>query len=235
MQLFIIRHAEPDYRTDTLTVAGLLEAEALATRMARQLQPDFLYSSPLGRARATMQPTEKALSKSGVILDWAKELRFESRNGPWGDHHAPFDIPGHWIRSAPDLPSHNTWHRHPPFDDPHIRNEFERVCSASDSFLADHGYERERGRYASVAPNRTKLAIFCHNALGLAWLAHLLEIPLTLMWSGFWLAPSSVTTILFDERDPAWAVPRCIGLGDVSHLHSSGLQRSNMGLKANYE
>ena len=235
MQLFIIRHADPDYANDSLTPAGELEAVALAVRMARQIRPDFLYCSPLGRAKATMRPTEEALSVSGTILDWAAELSLQPQHGPWGSRHVPFDIPGHWIRNAPNLPAHDTWHHHLPFNEPLIKKEFDRVCSASDSFLAGHGYERRGGRYACIVPNRQRIAIFCHNGLGLTWLAHLLEIPLTLMWSGFWLAPSSVTTVLFDERDPAWAVPRCIGLGDISHLHFSGLERSNMGLKANYE
>ncbi len=39
------------------------------------------------------------------------------------------------------------------------------------------------------------------------------------MWAGFYLAPSSVTTVLFDERTRDVAVPRCIGLSDVSHLY----------------
>jgi len=66
-------------------------------------------------------------------------------------------------------------------------------------------------------------------------LAHLLAIPLTLMWSGFWMAPSSVTTILFDERSPEWAVPRCIGFCDVSHLYAAGLPVQPRGILANFD
>jgi probable phosphoglycerate mutase len=55
------------------------------------------------------------------------------------------------------------------------------------------------------------------------------------MWSGFWLPPSSVTTVLFEERSAEWAVPRCIGLGDVSHLHMAGLGVQPSGIKANFD
>jgi len=235
MQLFIIRHGDPDYANDTLTSAGQLEAAALATRMATQIRPDRLYSSPMGRARATMRPTAEALSLPGTILDWAAELSLWNQDGPLGPRQALWDVPGHRIRQAPPLPTHETWHLHPPFHDPAVRKDFERVQAASDDFLAGLGYRREGGRYACIAPHRQKIAVFCHGGLGLTWLAHLLEIPLSLMWSGFWLPPSSVTTILFDERDPAWSTPRCLGLGDISHLYATGLSRSNMGLKANYE
>jgi hypothetical protein len=67
------------------------------------------------------------------------------------------------------------------------------------------------------------------------WLAHLLDLPLTLVWSGFWLAPSSVTTILFDERSTVWATPRCLGVGDVSHLYAAGLPVQPAGITANVD
>jgi len=41
--------------------------------------------------------------------------------------------------------------------------------------------------------------------------------------------------MLFDERSPEWAVPRCIGLGDVSHLYAAGLQVQARGIMANFD
>jgi len=234
VQLFIIRHGDPDYANDTLTAAGRLEAAALARKMESQIRPDALFSSPMGRARATMKPTEEALSMQGTVLDWAGELGLRCEEGPWGVAQMLWDVPGHWIRGSSPV-TRDTWHLHPPFGGAEVRKDFERVCAASDRFLAELGYERRGGHYACVAPNRRKVAVFCHGGLGLTWLAHLLEIPLTLMWSAFWLPPSSVTTILFDERESGRAAPRCIGLADISHLHAAGLARSNGGLKANLD
>ena len=96
------------------------------------------------------------------------------------------------------------------------------------------GYERINGRYKINESSEDQIAVFAHAGLGICWLSHLLEIPLHVMWSSFWLAPSSVTTILFEERSPNWAVPRCIGLSDVSHLHKHGLEVKPRGLKANF-
>lgn len=238
MQLLLVRHGDPDYARDALTEAGRKEADALAARMRDHYRPDLLYTSPLGRARATLRPTEEALGKEGAVLDWAAELHLPCPEGPWGPGYLAFDTAGHWVRGGEGdgpLPSHDTWHLRPPFDGAPVREAFERVRAGSDAFLAGHGYERRGGRYACVAPHRRRIAVFCHHGLGLTWLAHLLEIPLTLMWSGFWLPPSSVTTVLFDERVGEWATPRCVGLGDLSHLHAGGLPRSNVGLKANRE
>lgn len=80
-----------------------------------------------------------------------------------------------------------------------------------------------------------KIAVFCHGGFGLTWLAHLLQIPFPLVYSNFYLWPSSVTTILFDERLTGFATSRCIGLGDISHLAVAGLPPQPRGLLANWE
>lgn len=93
------------------------------------------------------------------------------------------------------------------------------------------------------------IAVFCHGGFGATWMAHLLDIPLAHAWSGFYLAPSSVTTILMDERSTTKAVPRAIGVSDLSHLYAAdlttqvskyekpnrfGSQARPSGIKANY-
>lgn len=233
MRLYIIRHADPDYPNNTITAAGHLEAQALARRLATQ-GLDYIYSSPLGRALHTMQYTLDLLKLSPQIEDWMREIP------DWVIEHDPYgrlsvwDLPGEIIRANEPYPTHETWHEIPALQDPKFREQFERLKRHSDDLLSRHGYEREGGRYRIVRPNRDRIAVFCHNGFGLTWLAHLLEIPLTLIWSGFWMAPSSVTTVLFDERSEEWAVPRCLGVSDVSHLYQARLPVQPRGIITNY-
>jgi probable phosphoglycerate mutase len=105
----------------------------------------------------------------------------------------------------------------------------------SDALLLRHGYRREGRQYRYQEPNRQRVAVFAHHGIGLLWLAHLLGLPLWRVWSGFWLAPSSVTTILLDERLTEWATPRCLGIGDVSHLYHAGLAVQPRGIIGNFE
>jgi broad specificity phosphatase PhoE len=233
MRLYLIRHADPDYPNNTITAAGHLEAQALARRLTKQ-GLDLIYSSPFGRAVDTMRYTADALGIEPEILEWTAELTTFKIDEQWGAKYA-WDLPGEIIRGCDPLPSHDTWHLTTPLDDPHFQEKFSALKQHSDDFLAQHGYERQGGRYRCLAPNRKKIAVFCHNGFGLTWLAHLLEIPVSLIWSGFWLAPSSVTTILLDERSPEWAVPRCLAVGDVSHLYAEGLPVQQRGLLANCE
>jgi broad specificity phosphatase PhoE len=234
MRLYIIRHADPDYDNDTITADGHKEAKALSKRLAPE-GLDKIYCSPLGRAKATMKYTTDLLNADYNIEHWTKELWPEMRleGTPWGDIMA-MDIPGENIRCEGNLPTHETWHQCASLKKYSILEAFEEVRKNSDNFLERHGYKREGGRYRILHPSEEKIAVFCHAGFGMTWLAHLLEIPVTLVWSGFWFPPSSVTTVLLEERSPGWAVPRCIGVGDVSHLYEAGLPVSSRGILANF-
>ena len=129
----------------------------------------------------------------------------------------------------------NGWHQTAPLDNARLAEHMERIDKGSDDFLARLGYTREGVLYRFTPPNTKRVALFAHLGFGLTWLAHLLAIPVPLMWAGFYLHPTSVTTILFDERSPGLAAPRVLALGDVSHLHRAGLSPTPAGIIANYE
>jgi broad specificity phosphatase PhoE len=234
MRLYIIRHGDPDYEADTITEDGHKEAQALAERLAHECITR-IYSSPLGRAIATMKYTADLLGLPYNIEHWTKELwpELALKGTPWGDIMA-INIPGEHIRIEGEYPTYENWHLSSVLKEYEVRGVYEELKKNSDRFIARHGYEREGGRYRCVNPNEEKIAVFCHAGFGLTWLAHLLEIPVTLMWSGFWLPTTSVTTLLFDQRSEEWAVPRCLGVGDVSHLYKAGLPVKPRGIVTNY-
>lgn len=234
MRLYIIRHGDPDYAIDGLTEKGHQEAQALAKRMVT-LSPDRLFVSPLGRARATARYTEEAMGKTATVLPWTHERSdWREEVPPWGNR-VIWDIPGEVIREKVPPPLYDDWCDLPPLRGKGYPEKMLELQNASDEFIASLGYHREGGRYRVVRPNLEKIAVFCHGGFGLQWFAHLLEIPPALVWSGFWMAPTSVTTILFDEASPDWATPRCVGFCDVSHLYAEGLPVSTHGLKDNVE
>lgn len=233
MRLHIIRHGDPDYANDTITPAGHLEAQAVGRRMAKA-GLTHLYCSPLGRAKDTCRYTQRLTGLVPVTLDWTAELGCGVVVEPWG-RLAVWDTPGEIIRENLPLPTRDNWHEMPIFSDPLYCEAFDKVRRGSDALLAAHGYIREGGRYRIQRPSRDQLAIFCHGGFGLWWLSHLLEIPLPLMWSSFWMPPTSVTTILMDERSTTWAVPRAVGVSDVGHLYAENLPVSHSGCKANFD
>lgn len=224
MRIYLIRHADPDYDNNTITPKGHLEARALAEKLKSE-GLSVICSSPMGRAQDTAKYTLDATGLKAATEDWTAEFQdFRVDVEPWGSL-AGWQVPGEVIRGTAPIPV---------MKDPLISETVQKMRRASDAFLARHGYVRDGGRYRIERQNQEKIAVFCHNGFGLTWLAHLLELPPPLVWTGFWLPPSSVTTILFEERSAQWAVPRCIGLGDVSHLHAAGLPVQPRGIRGNF-
>ena len=73
MKLIFIRHADPDYERDDLTETGYREAEALIGRLKR-IGPDYIYVSPLGRAKKTMEIALEGKTEGIPVLDYLQEF-----------------------------------------------------------------------------------------------------------------------------------------------------------------
>ena len=97
MLLFYIRHGDPDYSVDGLTPRGARQAEAVGRRLST-FGMDKIYTSPLGRAKLTAQPTCELLGKEAEVVEWASEANAwhattvptgEGDRRTWAFHHAP--------------------------------------------------------------------------------------------------------------------------------------------------
>ena len=156
MRLYIIRHGDPDYTTDTLTEIGQREAQALAGRLANE-SLTHIYSSPLGRARETMSYTAKVAKLIPSIEEWTRELPWWI---PWEgprERIAAWDLHGEIIRGQGRYPGNHDWYTLEYLENPIFRTGYDNLCERSDDLMRRHGYERVDGRYRCVRPNHDRL------------------------------------------------------------------------------
>lgn len=230
MRLHIVRHADPDYANDTITPLGHDEARALAPRLAA-LRPRRLFSSPMGRARATAQHAADAAGLDVEVLPWTAELHSPRLELLDGAREPVWNLEGERIRESYDPAIGFSWQAIPALADPVIAELCRVVADDSDAFLADLGYRRAGGWYEVAADAEVgDVVVVCHAGFTLTWLAHLLCVPPPLIWSGLFLAPTSVTTVLLERRSDGRAVPRALAIGDTGHLAVAGLTPSARGL-----
>ena len=76
MLLYIIRHGDPDYTTDTLTEKGKIQAELVGKRLY-EAGVTRVFSSPLGRARETAMPLCRLLGTEYTVEEWSREINTE--------------------------------------------------------------------------------------------------------------------------------------------------------------
>ena len=218
MKILIIRHADPDYSIDSLTEKGFKEAELLAHRMERE-NADYYYCSTLGRAKDTIAPTLKRLSKQAQYFDWLQEF-YSPIEYPVGVNktHCWDLLPSDYVKDDEFFELYN-WHNAPLYKDTKIKESYKWVCNEFDKLLETHGYQRNGKLYNAVRPNDNTLALFCHFGLECVLLSHLLNVPTPALWQGTMAAPTSVTTIYTEERQDGIASFRVQSFGDVSHLY----------------
>ena len=222
LKLLIIRHGDPDYTIDSLTEKGWREAEYLAERMAKT---DVLayYVSPLGRARDTASVTLKKLGRTAEECPWLREFCVPVRrpDAPERPSVAWDWLPQDWLADERFL-REDRWHLPEAFQAAEVRKEYDWVAENFDALLARHGYRREGRFYRVQRPNNDTIAFFCHFGLECVLLSHLLNVSPMVLWQGFCAAPTSVTTVVSEERREGIASFRVGAFGDVSHLYRHG-------------
>lgn len=221
MILYITRHGEPDYATDSLTATGKKQAEALAERLAMH-GLDEIFTSPLGRAKQTAEPTCARLGIPYKIEEWMSEdLAYDDLSAVLenGRRNWAFGCQNTRLRGFP-----GEWNENPVFETCRAAKAgYARISAASDEFLERLGYVRDGALYKIAAPNDKRVAVFCHHGMGTSWLSHLLKIPPNIFWSSFNIAHSSVSILEFANNVDGFTAPQCLCLADISHIYAAKL------------
>ena len=68
--------------------------------------------------------------------------------------------------------------------------------------------------------------MFCHFGVECVMLSHLLGVSPMVLWHGICALPTSVTTVITEERRKGTAYFRINGFGDLSHLYAAGEEPS---------
>lgn len=229
MKLMFVRHAEPDYRHDSLTVKGHREAELLSHRLSK-LDVKAFYTSPLGRARETARYTLEKVGREAEVLPWLAEYRGKAIDPETGNERIPWDYkPSIWMPRK-ELRDMDAWLEDPLMAQGSVAPIWKETCKGLDALLASHGYVRDRHIYRVENNQPDTLVLFCHFGIMMACLSHLIGVTPVNLWHGFCTQPSSVTTVITEERVKGEVAWRCMQLGDLSHLYVAGERHSTAAL-----
>ncbi len=224
MKILIIRHADPDYSIDSLTEKGKKEAELLSQKLVNMDIKEF-YVSVLGRARHTADYTLKKLNRTAKVCEWLKEFS-PLIDKPNEENSICWDWkPKDWTGNN-QFYSLDEWANSPEMLKGNVKEEYNKAANELDKVLAEHGYIRDGKLYKAVNANEDTIAFFCHFGVECVLLSHLLGISPMLLWHGFCAVPSSVTTLISEEREKGIAYFRVNGFGDISHLYAGSEEPS---------
>lgn len=231
MRIIIVRHGEPNYELDSLTERGFQEAELLSNALVNAGITD-IYCSPLGRAQRTAEPTAKKCGLPIEILPWLRE--FNARIGdPYnpGKTRIPWNLTPRFWTSQPEFYTIDRWQENPYIQQGDMVEKYNTVTASFDELLARYGCTRmENGLYHCEENPHKTIALFCHFGLGMLLVSYLTRMSPFMLWQNFFMAPSSVTTFITEEREKGELFFKCMQLGDTSHLLAGGQEVSHSGL-----
>lgn len=216
MNIYIIRHGDPDYAADSLTELGHQQAELLSQKL-KNIKPDEVYQSSMGRAQQTAQHSLNKWKMNATTCDWLKELCWGDNSGDAYSSASPWVINEGYIKNKGFFSTGEEWKNLPEIANDRIVEDVESRVKAFDDFLKTQGYERKGQLYEAVNPNDKEVFLFCHGGVGCVLLAHLLNVSFWHMISHCGLKVTSVSKISLTDKKELCAA-QIDYLNDTSHL-----------------
>lgn len=227
MLLYLIRHAEPDYSTDSLTERGKVQAKLVASRLLDS-GIDKIYSSPMGRAKETAKPLSEYLNLPIEVEPWAYELGDEARTTmfPDGKDRTFSCMPTSYFLDEKyrTLSIEESLKVIPPINGNGFPERYHMITEGLDSLLERNGYRRNAaGFYDPVEPNDNHIALFCHAAMQRVLFSHLLHVPYQFTASTFFCNYTGVSILnfhddIFKTGNKGNVSPQLYCFADTGHL-----------------
>ena len=225
MKLIFIRHGEPDYEHDSLTEKGRREAELVAQKV-KEINPDFVYSAPLGRAELTCKYSQEVCGFDYEVLPWLREFPGMAIDKSTGKPMLPWDLKPNFFTTQDELYDSTRWRENEFVKSGDILDRYDDMARGLDKLLEKHGYKKDGRIYKVTNSNHDKIAIFCHFGVESVILSRIFSVSPMIMWHNFVALPTSVTRLVTQEREKGKAIFTCVQYGDLSHLYKGNEEPS---------
>ena len=222
MDLYLIRHGQPDWAPDHvarnnpgLTELGHEQAARVAHRLATVEGVDELWASPMLRALETSQPLSAELGTDNEVYDWLMEIQ----NPPEWEGE-PVEVIERAFEHANFRSMDEMWDGLPTGES--FRDFHQRVVVGLIETLDAHGVRPEdpaRRHLWSVEDPEKRVVIIAHAGTNALILGHLLGLdPVPWEWDRFRQPHTGVSRVTTFRVSTGWAFS-LRQLGDVTHLH----------------
>ena len=235
MKLVFVRHGDPCRENYLLTPKGEEESRLLGTFFNGQ-DIEKIFSSQSPRARETVNFFLKTFcngnsSVNVQFVDWLSEFKHKVIL-PSGVEQFAWEMPLDFWCSGEGMLNLETCMDNPIYLSGNIKEHAEKIWFEFDEVLKNTGYCRAGNYYRLLQRgNKDTFLFFSHFATISVLLAHILNIPLSVMLHFFWQAPSAFTTLRSEELEEGKVIFRCIGYNEMRHLEKHSNLKSFYGLK----
>ena len=222
MDLFLIRHGQPDWAPDQiarnnpgLTELGHEQASRVGHRLSGLQGVDEVWASPMLRSLETSQPVATGLRLEKEVYDWLMEIQ----NPPEWEGE-PVEVIERAFEHANFRSMDEMWDGLPTGES--FRDFHQRVVTGLVDTLEAHGVHPsspgDRHLWDVDDPDQ-RVVIVAHAGTNAVILGHLLGLePVPWEWDRFQQPHTGVSRLTTFRVSTGWAFS-LRQLGDVTHLH----------------
>lgn len=222
MDLFLVRHGQPDWAPDELarnnphlTDLGREQATRVGHRLSALEDVDELWASPMNRAFETAMPVSSEMEAETQVYDWLKEIQ----NPPeW--EGSPLEVIEQGFQHANFREMDEMWDGLPGGES--FRDFHERVVDGLVATMDSHGVHPlspDHRHLWNVDDPDKRVVIVAHAGTNALILGHLLGLdPVPWEWDRFRQPHTGVSRVTTFQVSTGWAFS-LRQLGDVTHLH----------------
>jgi probable phosphoglycerate mutase len=162
------------------------------------------------------------MGRDAEVLPWLREFDyFIDRPDCLERKRIPWDwLPQDWTQE-PRFYNVDEWPENERMAASDVGGAYRNVTEQFDELLARHGYRRDGTLYRVERPNHDTIALFCHFGVESVLLSHIWNVSPMVVWHGFCAQPSSVTTLVTEERRQGTASLRMLSFGETTHLYNN--------------
>ncbi len=225
MKIYFVRHGHPDYKTDSLTELGKMQAKAAAERL-KNCNIERIFASSCGRAFQTAEYTAKQFGLEVIPCDFIRELGWASIDGePIYANGQPWLVADSFVAAGKSV-AEKDWMLTDPFCKSTVVDCVKTVEEGLDDWLAELGYKREGDYYRVTESIPYKaVAMFSHAGSSSAALSHMFNIPFPQMCGIIDIECTSVTVVELSGEAGTLISPKFRIVNDAKH--TEGIRVNN--------
>lgn len=217
MKIYFVRHGHPDYKTDSLTELGKMQAQTAAERL-KNCNIERIYASSKGRAVQTAEYTGRPFGLEVIKCDFMREIGWGSVDGePMYGNGQPWAISERYVSEGKSI-CNKDWQTAELFNNNIVVACYRTVADGLDEWLSSLGYKREGDYYRVTGENVYKnVAMFSHAGSSSAALSHMFNIPFPQICGIIDIECTSVTVVELSGEPGALVTPRFRIVNDAKH------------------
>ena len=177
LNIYFIRHGNPDYEHDSLTELGHQQAE-LTSLALKDIPFDLVYFSPIGRAQVTGRYLIDKIHKEPIILPFVSEAEAWHAIAMYSEE-LKYET---WIYNIPscfnklkELENDDNWYDYFP---PKYKEGVEAINKQIDEWLLTLNIKHDRNNktFASIGETPKNIIIFAHEGAGTRFISSMLDM-----------------------------------------------------------